>query len=148
MKEEDKKYIESVIKNAGIGYFLTTNLEGMPEARALCNAGNYNNNNLSSDFTLYFATNNNFPKVEQISKNKKTSVYYCLENLNNLMLFGESEIVLDKDLKNNVWQESWEKYYKNGGKDDPEYCIIKFTPKSFKYYNIENGEYKKIEGKI
>ncbi len=64
MKEENKKYIKSVIKNAGIGYFLTINLDGMPESRALCNAANSNNNNMDDNFTLYFATSNNFPKIE------------------------------------------------------------------------------------
>lgn len=115
MKEEIKNYIESVIKNAGIANFLTINSDNMPEARALCNAANSNNDKIGENFVLYFATGDYSPKVQQILKNKNTSIYYCSET-SNLSLFGESEIVSDKKIKDIVWQESWKDYYPNGGK--------------------------------
>ena len=147
MKEEIKKYIKSVIKNAGVATFLTINFDNMPEARALCNAANSNNDKIGDDFVLYFATGSFSPKVEQILKNKNTSVYYYSET-SNLSLFGDSEIVSDKKLKDSVWQESWKDYYPNGGKNDPTYCVIKFTPRKFKYYSIKDGDFEKIECKI
>ena len=55
MKEEIKNYIESVIKNAGIANFLTINSDNMPEARALCNAANSNNDKIGDNFILYFS---------------------------------------------------------------------------------------------
>lgn len=145
MKEENKKYIKSVIKNAGIASFSTINLDKTPETRALCNAANSNNNNIDDNFILYFSTGNYSPKVQQILKNKNTSVYYYLEDMSNLDLFGEAEIVSDKNVKDSIWQESWKDYFPNGGKNDPTYCVIKFVPKKFKYYN---KEFKKIEGDI
>lgn len=148
MREENKKYIKSVIKTAGLGQFLTINIANMPEARAMCNEANINNSKMDDNFILYFATANESPKIEQLSKNKNASVYYYLDNMDNLLLFGKAEIITDKNITATVWQKSWEEHFCNGGKNDPTYCVIKFTPNAFKYYAVENGEYKKIEGKI
>jgi general stress protein 26 len=42
-------------------------------------------------------------------------------------LTGNIEIVTDKTLKNSLWMDMLTKHFPNGGKDDPEYCVLKFT---------------------
>jgi general stress protein 26 len=77
-------------------------------------------------------------------------LYYYLncdtgEDLENVILFGEFEIVTDKSLKDKLWKDDFLQFYKNG-KDDELYCVLKFTPVGYKYYSFEADGPQKNEG--
>ena len=46
---------------------------------------------------------------------------------------GYIEIVKDKVIKDEMWQDNWIKYYPDG-KDSNDYTIFKLKPKSIKSY--------------
>lgn len=141
-----KKYIQNVVKNCDIAFLSTLNLDNIPEGRALDNT--FNKNDLNAKFELYFKTHTTSPKIAQIKKNNKVSVYYfVVDGMQNMTLFGTLEIVNDKAIKNKFWKDEFSMYYPNG-KDDELYGIIKFIPNAYKYYAIIDGDYKKFEGKI
>ncbi len=87
MMSENLKYIKHVINESETTFFATINLTGTPECRALAN--NFNMGALDDKLDLYFTTSTKDPKMEQIKKNNRASVYYYLvENMQNLTLFG------------------------------------------------------------
>ena len=50
------------------------------------------------------------------------------------MLIGNMEIIDDKNIKDDIWEEGYEMYYPLGP-TDPDYCVIKFVPQKAKYYS-------------
>lgn len=141
-----KKILKHVVNTCGIAFVSTLNTEGVPECRALDNG--FNKGELSEKFELYFTSYTNSPKIEQIKKDKRSSVYcYIPDNMQSITLFGTLEIINDKAIKDKFWKEEFSRYYPKG-KDDESYGIIKFTTNKYKYYTMAEGNYKKLEGSI
>lgn len=153
MQKDLEKTILNIVENCGVGFLSTINLENIPETRALMNLRNkkyFNNykNSYNGNLDIYFATDINSPKMEQIRKNNNVSLYFYLEeNMQNMTLFGKAEIITDREILSDFWQDDWLMYYPEG-KNDKSYSILRFTPKSYKFYMLANGDYKKLEGKI
>jgi len=85
-----------------------------------------------NDFVLYLSTNMQSPKIERMRTNPKVSVYFGdSDRFVGLMLGGEIEIIMDRSLKNRIWQKGWRMYYPNGS-EGPEYGVIKLVPKVIK----------------
>jgi len=78
-------------------------------------------------FEAYFSTGIDANKAKRILKNNKVSLCYNIEG-DNVTLVGEAQILTDKDIKHALWQDWFINHFPLG-KDDPTYCIIKFTTK-------------------
>jgi len=52
-------------------------------------------------------------------------VYY------NITLVGDIEIITDIETKKETWYQGLEAHFPNGGIDDPNYCVLKFTTKRY-----------------
>jgi general stress protein 26 len=61
------------------------------------------------------------------------------------MLEGTIEILNDENNKKMIWKNSFKSIYKNGGIIDPDYCVIKFTAKTGRYYYMFNSETFNVE---
>lgn len=59
-----------------------------------------------------------------------------VEGGNSIVYTGDIEIVTDEAVKRSLWGD-WMTDHFPGGMEDPEYCILKFTPKSYTYW-IDN----------
>ncbi|MBC8594040.1 pyridoxamine 5'-phosphate oxidase family protein [Oscillospiraceae bacterium N12] len=55
------------------------------------------------------------------------------------MLKGEMEVLTDAKSKELVWREGDEMYYKEGVAD-PDYCVLRFTAFSGRYYSNFKSE--------
>jgi len=146
MANESLKYIVDFVKKCDVAFLSTLNLDKIPETRGLSNK--INDNLVSDKFELYFTTFTNSPKMKQIQKSNAASVYYyTIDDMRSITLFGKAEIVNDKTLKDKMWRDEFKNYYPKG-KGDELYGIIKFTPISYKYYIMVNGEFRMVEEKI
>ena len=93
--------------------------------------------------TLYFSTGTNSKKVHHYKENMKAGVtFYC--GGDSVTLIGNMTILSDKAEKDALWQERMAKHFLNGGKDDPEYAIIKFTTEEATIYIDEEFETLRI----
>ena len=132
-----------LLETAEAAIVTTIDQEGFPQTRAMFNlrrkeqfpglvtlfAGH------RDDFVIYFTTNTSSPKIVQIAKNAKVSVYYCRPGeFRGLMLSGEMEIVTEREEKEKVWNEGWQMYYP-GGVHDPDHTVLRLRPKTAKYYH-------------
>lgn len=76
--------------------------------------------------TFYFSTGTNSTKVKHFLKNPKAGVTFY-DGGDSATLTGEMSVVQDKTLKDSLWQDWLAKHFPNGGKEDPQYAIIKFV---------------------
>lgn len=146
MTNEALKYIADFVKKCDTAFISTLSLDGIPETRALSNE--INKDIADGKIELYFTTFSNSPKMAQIEKNGAASAYYYnIKDMKSITLFGKMEVVKDKTLKDKIWHDEFQNFYPKG-KDDELYGVIKFTPMSYKYYIMDNGEFRMIEEKI
>lgn len=95
---------------------------------------------------IYVATGTSSAKTAHFRANPKAGVS-IVEGENSVVYTGEMEIVTDEALKRVLWSD-WMQPHFRGGVEDPEYCILKFTPKSSTYWIdnvfVKDGKYLNI----
>ncbi len=86
--------------------------------------------------TFYFSTNTSSMRVVQYRENPKSCIYFYRKipfKYQGVMLIGTMEVLEDEATKREIWQVG-DKIYYPGGVTDPDYCILKFTATSGRYY--------------
>lgn len=90
--------------------------------------------------TLYFTTNTSSMRVQQYRKNSKSSVYFCDKRFfRGVMLKGTMEVLEDSETKELIWRDGDTLYYPLGV-TDPDYCVLKFTAQSGRFYSNFKSE--------
>ena len=85
---------------------------------------------------FYFSTNTSSMRVKQYQKNSNASIYFYHKGLIKyvgVMLKGKMEVLTDQETKNMIWKKGDTMFYKKGV-TDPDYCVLKFTATSGRYY--------------
>lgn len=94
---------------------------------------------------IYLSTNTSSMRVSQFLKNNRACLYVCNTRFfKGVMLRGTMEILTDSTSKEMIWQEGDTMYYPEGV-TDPDYCVLKFTAFSGKYYSGFKSEDFTIE---
>ena len=89
---------------------------------------------------IWFSTNTSSMRVAQYRENPKASVYfYDKRFFRGVMLKGKMEVVEDSATKEEIW-ESGDTMYYSKGVTDPDYCVLKFTAHSGRYYTNFKSE--------
>jgi len=94
--------------------------------------------------TFLFSTNTSSERVAQFRKNPKASIYFYRKGLTawqGAMLRGTMEILEDEESKKRIWQKGDTVYYPQGV-SDPDYCVLKFTAFSGRYYRAGLGGFE------
>lgn len=93
---------------------------------------------------VWFATSKSSRKVEEIEKNPKVTVCFLdLEGSAYAQLFGQAEIIEDREVKEEFWDEEWEEYWE--GPEDPDYVLIHVQVDKAEYYLLEADELWVVE---
>ena len=98
---------------------ITIDEEGQPNARTMQHFPP------QEDLVIWFGTNRNSRKVEDIRNNPVATVYFEDGPNGYLSLKGTAELVDDPVEKENWWMESWEAFYPD---KESMYILIKFVP--------------------
>ena len=89
---------------------------------------------------FYFTTNTSSMRVAQFQANPKACVYFCDQRFfRGVMLRGTVEVLTDEESKRMIWREGDEVYYAQGV-TDPDYCVLKFTAQSGRFYKDFKSE--------
>ena len=89
---------------------------------------------------FYFDSNNGSNRTAQWRENPAACVYFYGRPIyRGVMLTGTMEIINDMEMKKRHWKPSMKMIYK-GGVTDPDYCIMKFTATSGRYYCLYQSE--------
>lgn len=133
---EIKRLSLELMETAEAVYLSTIDVNGFPQIRAMLNLRNKKQfpshaqifEAHDEDFLVYLTTNTASAKVSQITANPKASLYFCEPSRHHgLMLAGAIEIVIDADIKEQLWRDDWKIYYP-AGLGDLDYTILRFLP--------------------
>jgi len=90
-----------------------------------------------SDFTVWFGTNPNSRKVNQIKKNPNVTLYYLDINASGyVVIHGIAQLVNDQMEKEKHWKVEWESFYPNKTED---YLLIKVSPEWMEVISYTHG---------
>jgi len=129
MMKDAEKTIGNMIDKQGVSFIGSVDSDGFPNMKAMLpprkRAGIKN---------FYFTTNTSSMRVAQFRENPRACVYFCDRRFfRGVMLKGEMEVLEDAASKESIWLVGDEKYYAKGVAD-PDYCVLKFTARSGRYY--------------
>ena len=89
---------------------------------------------------FYFTTNTSSMRVAQYRKNPKACIYFCDKRFfRGVMLKGDMEVLEDAENKEMIWRDGDDMYYAQGV-TDPDYCVLRFTARTGRYYANFNSE--------
>lgn len=89
---------------------------------------------------FYFTTNTSSRHTAQYRENPKACIYFCDRRFfRGAMLKGTMEILEDSASKEMIWREGDTMYYP-GGVTDPDYCVMRFTAISGRFYSNFHSE--------
>ena len=122
--------IENLISKQKIAYIASIDENGYPNMKAMLNPRKRN-----SLREFWFSTNTSSRRVAQYRENNKASIYFCDQRFfRGVMLLGTMEVLEDAASKEMIWEEGDTVYYPEGV-TDPDYCVLKFTAKSGRWYS-------------
>ena len=125
------KEIEGFIRKQGVGFVCSVDGDGYPNVKAMLKPREQNG---LKDF--WFSTNTSSMRVRQYRENPKASIYFYHKGLiryEGVMLRGTMEVLTDQATKERIWRKGDSVFYKKGV-TDPDYCVLKFTAESGRYY--------------
>lgn len=129
--------IENIIDHQKTAYIASIDEEGYPNMKAMLAPRKRNGLH-----EFWFTTNTSSLRVAQYRVNSKASIYFCDQRFfRGVMLIGTVEVLEDAASKEMIWQEGDCLYYPKGV-TDPDYCVLKFTAASGRYYsNFSSGDF-------
>ena len=86
--------------------------------------------------TFYFSTNTSSMRVAQYRENPRACIYFYRKRFlkyQGVMLIGTMEVLENEATKRAMWRAGDKIYYPDGV-TDPDYCILRFTAVSGRYY--------------
>ncbi|MBP5445680.1 MAG: pyridoxamine 5'-phosphate oxidase family protein [Acholeplasmatales bacterium] len=127
----DLKKIEKFIKKQKVSFICSVDSENYPNVKAMLKPRKRDGLEV-----FYFSTNTSSMRVKQYLNNPNACIYFYHKGLFKyvgVMLKGKMEVLTDQETKNMLWKKFDKIFYKEGV-TDPDYCVLKFTATSGRYY--------------
>lgn len=127
----DLSRIEKFIRKQKVSFICSVDESGYPNVKAMLRPRKIN---ALKEF--YFSTNTSSLRVKQFLNNPNASIYFYHKGLIKyigVMLVGKMEVLTDQDTKDMIWEKGDTVFYKKGV-TDPDYCVLRFTAASGRYY--------------
>lgn len=130
-----EKTIGNLIDKQGFAIINSIDKDGFPNAKAMLRPRKREGIRI-----FYFTTNTSSMRVSQYRENPKASIYFFDKRFfRGVMLKGIMEVLEDSASKEMIWQNGDTMYYSKGV-SDPDYCVLKFTARTGRFYSNFNSE--------
>ena len=140
MMRNAEQTIGNLIDKQGVSFISSVDGDGFPNTKAMLPP-----RKRDGIKTFYFTTNTSSMRVAHYQANPKACLYfYDKRFFRGVMLRGVMEVLEDTVSKEMIWQEGDTLYYSKGV-TDPDYCVLKFTAQSGRYYTNFKSEEFEIE---
>jgi len=123
--------LEKFIAKQKVSFICSIDENGFPNMKAMLKPRKRNGIR-----EFYFSTNTSSMRVKQFRNNPNASIYFYHKGLikyTGVMLVGKMEVLTDQKIKSELWKRGDTMFYKKGV-TDPDYCVLKFTAESGRYY--------------
>ena len=135
MMRNAQQTIGNLIDKQGVAFISSVDSEGFPNTKAMLPP-----RKRDGIKSFYFSTNTSSMRVGQYQANSKASIYFCDKRFfRGVMLKGTMEVLEDSDSKEMIWNEGDTVYYPLGV-TDPDYCVLKFTAETGRFYSNFKSE--------
>lgn len=125
-----EKTIGNMIDKQSVCFISSVDADGFPNTKAMLRP-----RKRDGIREIYLSTNASSLKVKSFKNNPKACLYFCDKRFyRGVMLKGYVEVLEDQASKDMIWQLGDRMYYAKG-KTDPDYCVLKFTTISARYYS-------------
>lgn len=129
------KTISNLIDKVSVSIISSIDSEGFPNTKAMLPP-----RKREGIKYIYFSTNTSSIRVKQYLDNPKACVYfYDKRFFRGVMFRGTMEVLKDSKSKEMIWRDGDEIYYPKGVADE-DYCVLKFTAQSGRYYSNFKSE--------
>jgi general stress protein 26 len=140
MLKDAERTIGNLIDKQGVSFISSVDADGYPCTKAMLPP-----RKREGIRHFYFTTNTSSMRVAQYRENPKACIYFCDKRFfRGVMLKGTMEVLEDISSKEMIWRDGDTMYYP-GGVTDPDYCVLKFTARSGRYYANFHSESFKID---
>jgi|SRR3990172_5061305 len=93
------------------------------------------------NMVIWFGTNSNSRKVEDINNNSEVAIFYNDPTGNGYVVYyGIAKLINSPEEKSKYWKDEWKQYYPDKEKD-ASYILIKVLPKQIDVINYKQGIY-------
>lgn len=135
MMRNPEQTIGNLIDKQGVSFIGSIDDEGFPNMKAMLLP-----RKREGIKAFWFTTNTSSMRVAQYRKNSNACIYfYDKRFFRGVMLRGTMEVLEDIANKEMIWKDGDTMYYSEGV-TDPDYCVLKFTARSGRYYSNFNSE--------
>ena len=127
----DHNIIAKFIRKQKVAFICSVDEEDFPNVKAMLKP-----RKTDGLHTFWVSTNTSSMRVQQYRKNPNACIYFYHKGLiryTGVMLKGRMEVLTDQQTKDMIWHRGDTMFYK-GGVTDPDYCVLKFTANSGRYY--------------
>ena len=129
MLKNPEQTIGALIDKQGVSFISSIGEDGFPCTKAMLPP-----RKREGIKVFYFTTNTSSMRVSQYRANPKACIYFCDKRFfRGAMLQGTMEVLEDHASKEMIWRDGDNMYYPQGV-TDPDYCVLKFTAVSGRYY--------------
>ena len=130
-----RKTIGNLIDRQSTAFIGSVSAEGFPNVKAMLAP-----RKRIGLKTMYFTSNTSSMRAAQYRDDSKACVYFCDRRFfRGVMLTGTMEVLEDSESREMIWQEGDTMYYPLGV-TDPDYCVLRFTAESGRYYSNFKSE--------
>jgi len=127
--------IGNLIDKQSVAFISSVDNEGFPNSKAMLPP-----RKREGIKNIYFTTNTSSMRAAQYKENPKACIYFCDKRFfRGAMLKGTMEVLEDKESKEMIWKEGDTMYYPLGV-TDPDYCVLKFTALTGRFYSNFKSE--------
>jgi len=133
--KDPNQTIGNLIDKQNVSYISSVDSDGFPNTKAMLAP-----RMREGIKVFYFTTNTHSMRVGQYRTNSKACIYFCDKRFfRGVMLKGTIEVLEDSKSKEMIWQEGDTMYYSKGV-TDPDYCVLRFTAQSGRFYSNFTSE--------
>lgn len=132
---DPEKTVGGLIDRQGVAFLGSVDSDGFPNAKAMLPPRRREGIRI-----FWFSTNTSSMRVAQFRENPKACLYFCDRRFfRGVMLKGTAEVLEGAEEKEAIWREGDTLYYPQGAAD-PDYCVLRFTARSGRYYSRFHSE--------
>lgn len=129
MMRDAEQTIGNLIDKQNVSFISSVDSEGFPNTKAMLPPRKRDGIKV-----FYFTSNTSSMRAAQYKSNPRACIYFCDKRFfRGVMLKGFMEVLEDDESKQMIWRDGDEMYYPKGV-TDPDYCVLKFTAQSGRYY--------------